>query len=328
MAWGSQCDEIFKTKYLKKIPVKDQCNWGSCWLTSTINQAQFFLNHIEGKNLVLSDTYSYMMYIKWKLQEVIESEYHEGSQIFQEGADYWTGRYILDKFGVMPKSAIKNNEQFKQKEYKKLFMADIKDVIGRYMKEKNKTTQVKKAYSAQIEEVFDKHLGKIPKSFTFEGKHYTPTSFFDEHFPKNSRYKVVEYMSVPDTYTLTPMNLRKRGVKQKVQKLDRSTDYILKTIRGEINAGKPVYLSFNTVARKTYWTKEGRRIRYFDNKRGFMTAENKVRNPDDVTGGHGVLVTGYSTDKKGAITYLQILNTWGGARRQRRLLSNGYELLS
>ena len=159
-------------KVVKSTPVKDQSKSGTCWCYSTNT---FFENEIlrkTGKEVHLSEGFVVWHCYFDKAQKYVRMD---GKINFAEGGAAEDVPYVWRNYGMMPNEAYTGMTHGA----KKFNTSELTSVLSGFLDVVN-TKKLKKLTPSWIEGfegVLNAYMGKIPETFTWEGKTYTPKSF-------------------------------------------------------------------------------------------------------------------------------------------------------
>ena len=152
--------------------VKDQCRTGTCWSFSTLS---FFESEIirSGKEPVdLSEMFIVRyVYIK-KAEKYVRMHGHTN---FAAGGAFHDALAIIDEFGIVPNEEytglVQNNKKHNH--------GDMDHVLKTYLDAviKNDNGPINPDWKIGFNAILDVYLGKLPATFTYKGKSYTPKSF-------------------------------------------------------------------------------------------------------------------------------------------------------
>jgi len=155
-------------------PVKNQYRSGTCWSYSTLSFVEDELLRTTGKKYNLSEMfYVYHMYSGRSIKYVrLHGKLQFGSG--GEAADVFTS---IKKYGIVPESVYTGMQYGTKLPVEGELDAVLQNFVDAIVKNKNhKLTPVwHKAFDA----VLDSYFGKLPTTFKYEGKEYTPQSFRD-----------------------------------------------------------------------------------------------------------------------------------------------------
>lgn len=169
-------------------PVKDQGNSPTCWVFGTNSLFESDLLKQQGLEVNLSE-----MYIaRYAYIDKIKAYLASGGKTYCEGGGQFHDVIrVAQRYGMMPEEAYNGRpgEQFSHNHTR------LDSSIGRLLK-KWIAAKIKKPGAIQLKQVndtLDKYLGKVPASFSFHRKQYTPLSFAKEVMQYDDGY--VELMS-------------------------------------------------------------------------------------------------------------------------------------
>jgi len=165
----------FKFTDVKVVPhtaVKDQNNSGTCWCYSTNS---FFENEIlrkTGKEVHLSEGFVVHHCYLDKAEKYIRMD---GRINFAEGGASEDVPYVWKTYGMVP------NEVYTGMTYgdKKFDTSELTDALTGYVGviNKNHRKKLTPAWKDGLNGLLDGFMGKMPETFTYEGKTYTPQSY-------------------------------------------------------------------------------------------------------------------------------------------------------
>lgn len=159
-------------KVIKSTLVKDQSKSGTCWCYSTNS---FFENEIlrkTGKEIHLSEGFVVWHCYFDKAQKYVRMD---GKINFAEGGAAEDVPYVWRNYGMMPNEAYTGMTHGA----KKFNTSELTAVLSGFLDVVN-TKKMKKLTPSWLEGfggVLNAYMGKIPETFTWEGKTYTPKSF-------------------------------------------------------------------------------------------------------------------------------------------------------
>ena len=158
-------------KELTRTSVKSQIN-GTCWCYATLSMIESEVIRTQNKQIDLSE-----MYLVCKLLPEKASNYVRlggKTVVGHEGL----GHHVTEswkKYGLMPDQAFPHVNT----------AALLNDLVNReetgLLQERVKSREgYTPEFNAEVEALIEKHVGKIPEKFTYQGKEYTPQTFADE----------------------------------------------------------------------------------------------------------------------------------------------------
>lgn len=167
---------VFTTvKELKITPVKNQSRTGTCWCFSTLGFLESELLRQGKGEYDLSEMYIVNHSYKDKADKYVRLH---GELNFGQGGSFYDVLYAWKKYGIVPESVMGGLEygedQHAHSEMERLASAYVNTVI------KNPNGKLSTAWKKGYDGIIDAYLGKLPETFTYNGKEYTPISFAEE----------------------------------------------------------------------------------------------------------------------------------------------------
>ena len=168
----------FKFTDVKILPtnsVKDQNKSGTCWAFSGISALEEEVLRQGGPALDLSEMYTVRNCYIDKARKYMRT----GGKInFAQGGGFPDVLYVAANYGVMPEEAYQglNYGEKKHSHY------EMADALTAYLDaiRKNSNKKLSTAWLPGFIGILDAYLGKVPETFTYNGKTYTPQQFAKE----------------------------------------------------------------------------------------------------------------------------------------------------
>lgn len=321
----SQGYHFTEIKNLAITPVENQGNSGTCWSYSTNSFLESEMIKAGKKPVHLSKVFSARCVYLDKAENYLRMD---GNLNYGDGGQAHDVTNTFAKYGAIPETiysglingATENNFGPMQKE------------ITAHLKSWVKENYVPPTWKDTITNIMDQYLGKVPETFTFEGKSYTALSFAKEYTGlKTSDY--VEIMSQSNT------PYWKRGMLMVPDNWAFVTDYINVpleditkiidkalakgyTVEWDTDCSEPYFSWLNSVAivpqgadtitrkhlnkevAKTWFTGPATEMK--------ITTENrqKAYNDKQTTDDHLMHIVGIAKDQNGKEYYI-VKNSWG-----------------
>lgn len=152
--------------------VKDQNKSGTCWSFSGLS----FLEDELLKNGKGDYDLSEMFVVRQcYIDKAIQYIRYYGKSNFGEGGGLMDIPYVFDKYGMVPEEAYAGLEYGEEKHDH----GELAAVLTAYLQEiaKNPNKKLSKAWLNGYIGILDAYLGKVPESFEYKGKTYTPKTF-------------------------------------------------------------------------------------------------------------------------------------------------------
>jgi len=178
---------------LENTSVKSQGSAGTCWSYSgnsflesemikngkkPVDLAEIF----TARNVYLSKARNYVLF--------------NGNLGLGDGGEPHDVMNMLKKFGAMPQSAYTLEDYGKGTLKSVEFQDQFKAILDGYIKDTNPAKRA--SWVKDINDYLDQKLGKVPETFTYAGKTYTPKSFAKEVVGINPD-DYIEFSSYKDT---------------------------------------------------------------------------------------------------------------------------------
>jgi len=160
---------------LETTNVKNQASSGTCWSYSTNSFLESEMMRMGKSPVQLAQLYSARRVYEEKAESYVRMH---GAVAWGDGGECHDVLNMYMKYGAMPQSAYTGLNYGTDKNKFGEFQAVLKAMLDAVVANHNGklTTSWKDAYNA----VLDAYLGKVPETFTWEHKKYTPQSFARE----------------------------------------------------------------------------------------------------------------------------------------------------
>ena len=170
--------EGYKFKIVKEIPttsVKNQYRSGTCWSFSSLSFVESELLRMDKGEYDLSE-----MFVVWHTYADKAEKYvrFHGDLNFGGGGAFHDVMYVMKEYGIVPEEVYDGKVIGEEKHIHGELDAVSKGYMDAVLKNKNK--KLSPVWHKGFEGILNAYLGEYPKSFTYNGKEYTPESFADE----------------------------------------------------------------------------------------------------------------------------------------------------
>lgn len=155
-----------------KTAVRDQCRTGTCWSYSTLS---FFESELIKMGKGSHDLSEMFVARNAYVEKAITFVRMGGKHQFDEGGEGHDIPFIIEKYGIVPESVYSGLVNGKTRHNHNQLMSVLKPVVEAIAKEK--PGQIGPEWIQAVEGILDAYLGKIPESFEYQGKTYTPQTF-------------------------------------------------------------------------------------------------------------------------------------------------------
>jgi len=160
------------TRIVPTTPVKDQHKSGTCWCYSTNTFFESEILRKTGKEIHLSEGFVVHHCYLDKAEKYVRMD---GKVNFAEGGAAGDVSYVWRKYGMVP------NEVYTGMTYgdEKFETSELTAALEGYVSviNQNKRKKLTPAWKDGLNGILDAYMGKLPESFTYEGKSYTPKSY-------------------------------------------------------------------------------------------------------------------------------------------------------
>jgi len=168
-------DPVFTT--IKSLPItsiKNQNKSGTCWAYSTLSFFESEILKKTGKTYDLSEMF--IAHNDYLDRAKLTVRMHGDSQ-FSQGGSAGDVLVIIREKGIVPESAMAAPGSMtgdSLANFNEFFsvMSPYVNAVSR-----NKSSKLSSQWTVGLEGILDAYLGKLPETFTYEGKTYTPKSF-------------------------------------------------------------------------------------------------------------------------------------------------------
>lgn len=154
---------------------EDQCATGTCWSFATVSFLESEILRMKGKSIDLSEMFNVRHVYPQKAMSYVR---YQGKQQFGPGGLSHDVLSVLRSHGVVPESAYTGlpsaQLEHNHETLDLLLEGLVKTVLDKKLNEQDPT------WINGAEALLDAYLGKLPTTFEFENKSYTPASFRDD----------------------------------------------------------------------------------------------------------------------------------------------------
>ncbi len=177
-------EEGYKFDTVKVLPItsiKDQNRAGTCWSYSALAFIEAELLRMGKPEYDLSEMY---IVSNTYLDRAMAAIRTHGDVSFAQGGSFYDIIYGMEKFGLMPEEQMRPGVAYGDSLSDHTELSAVTDAMVAAIA---KNTSLKKLQSKDnellcmkaIKAVHDVYLGSAPEKFVYEGKEYTPKSFYE-----------------------------------------------------------------------------------------------------------------------------------------------------
>ena len=162
-------------KLIESTPIKDQQATGDCWSFATTSFIETEAIRLEKKPIVLSPMFFVRPTYINKAENYIR---RNGASAFTEGDLTFSVLKAYKEFGAIPESIYSGKNDSDTKHDHSEMNRDLLEKVKNFANSHGDLTP--ELYRNQVDEILTQTLGKVPTTFTYYGKEFTPKSFAKE----------------------------------------------------------------------------------------------------------------------------------------------------
>ena len=344
---ASAQEESFEFTISKQLPitsVKNQHRAGTCWCYSALGLIEAELLRMGKGEYDFSEMYLVHKTYQDRADRAVRTH---GDVSFAQGGSFYDVLYGMEHYGLVPEAEMRPGVMYGDTLSVHNELSAVSNaVVAAIAKGKHRSLQLDKngqpLWKKAVKAVHDIYLGECPESFTYEGKEYTPKSFFESTGLKASDYvSLTSYTHHPfyESFVLEiPDNWRwAQSYNLPIDELMEVFDYSLDkgyTIawgsdvseQGFNRNGIAVLPDVEKVQELSgsdmaHWLKlspEEQKLTTKPQPQKWCTQEERQQAFDnwESTDDHGMLIYGKATDQNGTEYYL-VKNSWGTASKYK-----------
>jgi bleomycin hydrolase len=307
---------------LERTSVKNQGSSGTCWSYSTNSYLESEMMRMGKEPVELAQIYSARRVYSEKAENYVRMH---GSVAWGDGGSCHDVINMFGKYGAMPQSVYTGLQYGTTKNKFAEMQGVLQAMLDVWVK--NPNGKLSPNWKQAFEGVMDSYLGKVPETFVWKGKTYTPQSFADEVVGINPKdyVEVSSFMYKPyykKTMLMVPDNWSFDKVYNvKMKDMTDIIDYALSkgySIAWATDVSEKSFSWKNGVAyvaEKEYddMSDEEKKDMFNGPKtEREITPELRQQAFDtySTTDDHGMHIVGTATDQNGK-TYYVVKNSWG-----------------
>ena len=344
---ASAQEESFEFTISKQLPitsVKNQHRAGTCWCYSALGLIEAELLRMGKGEYDFSEMYLVHKTYQDRADRAVRTH---GDVSFAQGGSFYDVLYGMEHYGLVPEAEMRPGVMYGDTLSVHNELSAVSNaVVAAIAKGKHRSLQLDKngqpLWKKAVKAVHDIYLGECPESFTYEGKEYTPKSFFESTGLKASDYvSLTSYTHHPfyESFVLEiPDHWRwAQSYNLPIDELMEVFDYSLDkgyTIawgsdvseQGFNRNGIAVLPDVEKVQELSgsdmaHWLKlspEEQKLTTKPQPQKWCTQEERQQAFDnwESTDDHGMLIYGKATDQNGTEYYL-VKNSWGTASKYK-----------
>lgn len=189
-------------KVVKHSSVKDQNKSGTCWSFAGTSLVEDEIMRKGGPELDLSEMFTVRHCYDDKADAYVR---RGGKTQFAQGGALGDIFYVVDNYGIVPED-VYSGLQYGEKKHSHYEMFDaVNGYLNGIMR--NGSKKLSTAWKAGYEGILDAYFGKLPETFKYDGKTYTPRQFADKFGIKGSDFIAVTSYTHHPFYTWFPLEV-------------------------------------------------------------------------------------------------------------------------
>jgi bleomycin hydrolase len=174
-------------KKLACTQVQDQYLSGTCWSFASLSFLESEMLRLHNMEVNLSEMFVARHAYMYKIKEHLKQK---GKNYFTSGGQFQDVQRVCNEYGIVPETAYTGKPKNTTQHNHGILDTIIVHYVNKLLT--NKVTVLNIAQEKYINILFDKYLGKLPKTFVFNNKSYTPSTFFK----KVVQLKMEDYINV------------------------------------------------------------------------------------------------------------------------------------
>ncbi|WP_422358559.1 aminopeptidase C [Reichenbachiella sp.] len=187
---------------LEATPIISQGRTGTCWSFSASSFIESEIIRKTGKTIDLSEMYTVRQTYMDKAENYVM---RQGRANFSEGGLAHDVLNSIKANGLVPNEAYRGLDEGNNYHNHAEMVAVLESMVKTYVDNPGK--KLSKKWKPAVSAVLDVYLGEAPKTFTYEGKSYTPQSFFEMTQINPDDYVSITSFSHADFYSSFILNI-------------------------------------------------------------------------------------------------------------------------
>jgi aminopeptidase C len=286
-------------KELKITPVKNQNRSGTCWSFSALGFIESELLRMGKGEYDLSEMF--VVYHSYSDKAGKYVRLH-GNGTFAGGGSFYDVLYVLEHYGIVPETAMTGLQYGEELHIHSELDALAKAYVAAVVTNPNK--KLSPAWHKGFTGILDAYLGKLPATFSYNGKEYTPQSFMQSLGVRPDDYVSLTSFTHQPFYKTFALEIPDNW--RWAESYNLPLDEFMSVFDYSINNGYSVAWA-SDVSEKGF------------SRNGIATVPEKTITPEmrqqaydnyETTDDHGMLIYGIATDQNGA-KYYMVKNSWG-----------------
>lgn len=161
-------------KSIEAPPVDNQFKTSTCWSFSSLSFFESELKRMGKSPVNLSEMFVVRNTYAGKAQQYVRMH---GNSTFAPGGAFYDALRIFKEKGIVPESVYAGKNYGEEKHQHNEMDAVLEAMMKALIKSPN--GRLTTAWPKAVDGVLDAYLGAVPEKFEFEGKSWTPKSYFE-----------------------------------------------------------------------------------------------------------------------------------------------------
>ena len=336
-----QQEEGFQFTTVKENPItsiKNQNRAGTCWCYSALSFIEAELLRMGKGEYDFSEMYIVHKTYQDRADKAVRTH---GDISFAQGGSFYDVIYGMEHFGLVPESEMRPGVMYGDTLSNHNELSAVSDaIVAAIAKGNHRSLQLapngQPLWKKAIEAVHDIYLGECPESFVYEGKEYTPKSFYESMGLNASDYVSLTSYTHHPFYSSFVLEIQDNW--RWAQSYNLPIDELMEVFDNAIENGytiawgsdvseqgftrdgiavmpdveKAQELSGSDMARWLKLSPAEKKLTTKPQPQKWCTQEERQQAYDnwETTDDHGMLIYGKATDQEGTEYYL-VKNSWG-----------------
>lgn len=315
---------------LEATPVISQGNTGTCWSFSSTSFLESEIIRKTGRQIDLSEIYTVRMMYPEKARNYVM---RQGKAQFSQGGLAHDVMHAVKAYGLVPQSAYTGLRNGAKTHNHAELEAILSALLKTYVE--NPGRKLSAQWPGVVGTILDVYLGKVPETFTYEGKRYTPQSFLEMTGIEPDDYvSITSFDHVPFYHSFI-LNIPDNWSNGSFYNIP--LDTLMSTITHALEQGYTIELDCD-VSEPTFSSKEGIAVIPSDTENPVKSLMGIYPERDidqayrqqefenyHTTDDHLMHITGLARDQNGNM-YYKVKNSWGTDKK--RNANGGYLFFS
>jgi bleomycin hydrolase len=296
--------------------VEDQCQTGTCWSFATSSFIESEIIRKGNKPVDVSEMYNVRVTYPKKADSFVR---FQGKQQFGPGGLSHDVLNTINEFGIVPEANFDGMKNSSGKYNHNSLDAALSSFVQKVLDDK--LVEQSTDWKHTVDVLLDAEIGKVPETFTYEGKSYTPASFRDMLKINANEYVCLTSFSHHPFYSTFVLEVPDNWSKKAYYNLP--LDEFQQVADNAIANGFTIAWDAD-VSEKTFDFMKGYAyVKELQNEPSIsqerrQEAFDRFQTTDD----HLMHITGSAKDEKGNAYYI-VKNSWGSGNPY-----NGYQYVS